>query len=212
MPGKPTPEGRTSMIESETKSVSTATARLEQALTLCRHELAQVRQVQEALMEDASKLPTLRRERDEYAALLARQLSVAYWTEHGPAAFEARRTLRSRVRRMLARGRPDAYESALRLRWEHIELIEGAAHFDGGWYLRSYADVANSGSSPAAHYLLHGADERRNPGPAFDTAFYLRKYPDVMASGTNPLVHYVLFGASEGRSTAPERQEPTKYA
>jgi len=191
--------------------VLTATEKLEQALALCRRELAQVRGMQEALMEDASKLPALRRERDEFAAHLAMQLSNAYWAENGPAAFEARRSLGSRIRRMLRRGRLDGYESAMRLRWEHIRLIEGTSHFDGGWYLRRYPDVAVAGISPAAHYLLHGADESRNPGPAFDTAFYLRKYPDVMQSRINPLVHYALCGADEGRITEPERQEPQKW-
>lgn len=178
-------------------------ARAELALLSCRRELAQVRETQEALMEKASQLPKMRLERDEMARHLARQLLAAYWQNNGPDAPDARHTLRSRIGRLLRRGRTGAHEQALQQRWQQIGMIEGSPLFDGGWYLRTYADVATAGASPAEHYLLHGAQEGRNPGPQFDTAYYLGRYPDVAGSGANPLVHYLSCGAAEGRLIRP---------
>ena len=176
--------------------------KLVQMLALYRRELAQLRNVQETWMEQASKLPKMQRERDEFAASLARQLSFAYW-KNGPAAYDAKRTLRNRIGRLLRGGRPSGYEAALRLQWDHVRVIESSQLFDGGWYLREYPDVVAAGANPAEHFLLHGAEERRNPGPGFDTAFYLRTYPDVAENRVNPLVHYAIFGANEGRLTMP---------
>ena len=178
-------------------------ARAELALLSCRRELAQVREAQEALMEQASQLPKMRLERDEMARHLARQLLVAYRQNNGPDALDARLTLRSRIGRILRRGRPGAHEQALQQRWQQIGMIEASPLFDGGWYLRKYVDVAMAGASPAEHYLLHGAQEGRNPGPQFDTAYYLERYPDVAESGANPLVHYLSCGAAEGRLIRP---------
>jgi hypothetical protein len=175
--------------------------KLVQMLALYRRELAQLRSVQETWMEQASKLPKMQRERDEFATSLARQLSLAYWHQSGPAAYDAKRTLRNRIARLLRGGRPSGHEVALRLQWDHVRVIESSQLFDGGWYLREYPDVVAAGANPAEHFLLHGADEGRNPGPGFDTTFYLRSYPDVAESRVNPLVHYVLFGANEGRLT-----------
>jgi hypothetical protein len=181
-------------------------ARAELVLQSCRRELAQVREAQEALMEQASQLPKMRLERDEMARHLARQLLVAYWQNNGPDALDARLTLRSRISRLLRRGRTGAHERALQQRWQQIGMIEGSSLFDGGWYLRKYADVAAAGASPAEHYLLHGAQEGRNPGPQFDTAYYLERYSDVAESGANPLVHYLSCGAAEGRLIRPGQE------
>lgn len=81
-----------------------------------------------------------------------------------------------------------------------IERIRSSALFDAAWYLSSYPDVGESGQDPAAHYLVHGGLEGRNPGPGFDSRRYLSLHQDVMASGINPLLHYVLYGMAEGRS------------
>jgi hypothetical protein len=198
-PGQqPMPDALGSMIGEHEKLVQT--------LMSCRRELAQVRAKQEALMEQASMLPKVRLERDEIAKHLARQLSAIYWQQKGVSAFEARRSLRGRIGKILRGGRPGIHEQAMQQRWEHISMIEGSPLFDGGWYLREYADVAAADVSPAEHYLLDGAAERRNPGPVFDTAYYLTRYPDVAESGINPLVHYVSCGADEGRSIKPDSE------
>lgn len=77
--------------------------------------------------------------------------------------------------------------------------IKRSGMFDEAWYLEAYPDVRTHGVEPILHYLRHGAEERRDPGPSFDTSWYLQRYPDVAAAGMNALVHYVRFGRKEGR-------------
>jgi hypothetical protein len=71
--------------------------------------------------------------------------------------------------------------------------------FDENYYLATYPDVAAGGMDPAIHYIIHGWQEGRRPGPGFDPAFYLTEYPDVAAAGINPLLHYAQLGRLEGR-------------
>jgi hypothetical protein len=82
----------------------------------------------------------------------------------------------------------------------HIELLAASGLFDRNWYLAAYPDVAKSGINPAEHYLRHGADEGRDPGPRFSTSKYLNRHPDVARAGMNPLLHYVKFGLEEQRA------------
>lgn len=81
-------------------------------------------------------------------------------------------------------------------------IISSTPLFDQNWYLRQYPDVADNGIDPIEHYLLHGAEEFRDPSQQFHTEFYLEKYPDVQAAGMNPLLHYILHGRAEGRATS----------
>jgi glycosyltransferase involved in cell wall biosynthesis len=74
-------------------------------------------------------------------------------------------------------------------------------------YLEMYPDIKASGVSPAVHFILCGAAERRNPSKQFDTRYYLGRYPEVAASGLNPLLHYALFGKEEGRTLTREVKE-----
>lgn len=78
--------------------------------------------------------------------------------------------------------------------------------FDWDWYLAEYADVAASGTNPLLHYLRHGGDELRNPGPSFDSGYYVAQDPEIRRSGLNPLVHYVRKGAKKGLKPRPVRQ------
>ena len=41
---------------------------------------------------------------------------------------------------------------------------------DPEWYLKRNPDVADAGMEAAVHYVLHGADEGRQPGPAVERA------------------------------------------
>jgi hypothetical protein len=82
----------------------------------------------------------------------------------------------------------------------HIELLTASELFDGNWYLAVYPDVAASGINPVRHYLRHGAEEGRDPGPRFSTSKYLERYPDVVRAGMNPLLHYLKFGLEERRA------------
>jgi hypothetical protein len=84
--------------------------------------------------------------------------------------------------------------------WRDAAQISASPLFDSAWYCVQYADVTQAGLPPAQHYLRHGAEEGRNPGPRFSTQGYLTRYPDVAMSGLNPLVHFLRFGAAEGRS------------
>lgn len=92
--------------------------------------------------------------------------------------------------------------SLWRLRREAL-LLARSEFFDRRWYLAHYPDVAAAGVDPVRHYLLHGAQEGRDPGPDFDTRFYLTQYRDVNESGTNPLVHFLRCGNAEGRRPIP---------
>jgi lipopolysaccharide biosynthesis protein len=84
-------------------------------------------------------------------------------------------------------------------------LIATSPLFDRGWYLERYPDVRDAGVDPALHYVAHGAQGYRDPGPNFDTAWYLAYYADVAAWGMNPLVHYLRYGMKEGRHTNPSQ-------
>jgi hypothetical protein len=70
---------------------------------------------------------------------------------------------------------------------------------DAGWYTSEYRDVAQSGLTPARHYLEGGYLKGYRPNPFFDTRWYLDRYDDVRRSGVNPLLHYIEHGVHEGR-------------
>lgn len=81
--------------------------------------------------------------------------------------------------------------------------IKNSPLFDATWYLQQNPDIARTPAfarNPALHYLMHGADEGRDPSPSFSTWSYLHRHPDVARSGLNPLLHYILHGKPEGRS------------
>jgi glycosyltransferase involved in cell wall biosynthesis/GT2 family glycosyltransferase len=97
-------------------------------------------------------------------------------------------------------------DAGRQLRSAHARRILESPWFDAEWYRTFYPDVARSGVEPAMHYLLHGAREGRDPGPAFSVAGYLARHPDVAASGVNPLLHYLEVGAAEGRALGPRER------
>ncbi len=98
------------------------------------------------------------------------------------------RTMRKRLnRRRIEQLSPDA------------QVIAASSYFDARWYLEQYPDVAEADVHPAEHYLVAGASEGRDPGPAFQTQWYVEQYADVAESGTNPLLHYIRYGDEEGR-------------
>jgi GT2 family glycosyltransferase/glycosyltransferase involved in cell wall biosynthesis len=78
--------------------------------------------------------------------------------------------------------------------------LRRSIHFDADWYLQKYPDVHERKADPALHYLRHGAQELRDPGPLFSTKQYIRNNPDVGTAGVNPLLHYERHGRSEGRT------------
>lgn len=167
--------------------------KLSEALLLCQRELAQVREAQEPLQEQCSRL---QREREAATALadrlaysLARHLSGRFWSDRQPPArIGWGRFVGSRwpwlKRKFGARQSAAEAEEQAKLR-----RIEASALFDAGWYLRHNPDVADAGINPASHFLYEGAKEARNPGPDFDTADYLARHPELAGSGINPLLH-----------------------
>lgn len=77
-----------------------------------------------------------------------------------------------------------------------------AAAFDPVYYVQQYDDVRQSAMDPLEHFLLHGADELRNPAAWFDTGYYLRANTDVADAELNPFWHYLAHGRAEGRQPA----------
>lgn len=82
---------------------------------------------------------------------------------------------------------------------EQIELLLNSGLFDSSWYLSVHPDVAASGMDPAAHYILHGADELRDPAQWFNAGLYAGENPDALMSIKNPFIHYLCRGWKEGR-------------
>jgi glycosyltransferase involved in cell wall biosynthesis len=82
---------------------------------------------------------------------------------------------------------------ALRLLRDRARLRRSAL-FDPLWYLDSYPDLHSAkrlgrprAMDPAWHYLAHGADEGRDPGPLFSTSGYRLQTDPGPA---NPLLHH----------------------
>jgi GT2 family glycosyltransferase len=102
--------------------------------------------------------------------------------------------------------------SGLRLLRDYQALLSTRL-FDADFYAHRNPDVVAAGMDLHLHYLVHGANEGRDPGPEFSTSWYLQHNPDVLEAGTNPLVHYIRFGLQEGRLPVGElTQVPSKPA
>ena len=79
-------------------------------------------------------------------------------------------------------------------------IVQGNSRFNQHWYgIKYYQDIEVSGLPPAAHYLIHGWREGKDPSPAFSTNNYLNRYPDVQEMDICPIVHWKLRGKREGR-------------
>jgi SAM-dependent methyltransferase len=87
------------------------------------------------------------------------------------------------------------------------KLVRESGLFDRDWYLAHNPDVAISDQDPLMHYLQHGGQEGRDPGPDFDSQWYLDQNTDVGARGMNPLIHYLRFGRKEGRRAKSSARE-----
>jgi len=79
-------------------------------------------------------------------------------------------------------------------------LIQFNSRFNRKWYLHQYQDVREKAMAPAAHYLLYGWREGRDPSPRFSTHRYLLCNPDIRRYNICPLVHWKLKGKKEKRS------------
>lgn len=130
------------------------------------------------------------------SAAVSRMLSVAKWGKW----IEQSRVFSKRDRKTegdvnLAANQSDGLRDALDA---DVRLIAESELFDVEWYLAKNKDVAGAKIDPIKHYLTHGAQENRDPGPNFSTIGYLARYAEVRTSGINPLVHYLRVGLAEG--------------
>ena len=82
-------------------------------------------------------------------------------------------------------------------------VIRSSPLFDEQFYMQKNPDVIATGLDSAAHYLIKGNAEDRDPGPSFSTKNYLLLNPDVALAGMNALLHYELHGRAEGRQLKP---------
>lgn len=155
------------------------TARLEESLRQCRAELAAVREREEALAEDRAEAD---RARDQLAELARRVDVYLTRSEWSPAG------LRGWVKRRLVRSVASQGEAAA------AKELRKSGLFDGAWYLSTYPEVAETGLSPALHYLRHGAAEGKDPGPEFSTKHYLGRHRQLARIGTNPLLNHLRTG------------------
>ena len=77
-------------------------------------------------------------------------------------------------------------------------LVLFNSRFNRQWYINQYHDVR--AMSPAAHYLLYGWREGRDPSLRFSTRNYILCNPDIRTDNICPLVHWKLKGKKEKRS------------
>jgi O-antigen biosynthesis protein len=82
---------------------------------------------------------------------------------------------------------------------DDYKIVSKSILFDGEWYVNKYEDVKLEQMDPVEHYLNHGCDEMRDPGPFFSTSQYFENNKDVAQSGLNALAHYEIYGRNEGR-------------
>ncbi len=142
------------------------------------------------LVEANAKLKALEAE-------LEKVRSTGLWKVVGASVLAAGKSLGIANKPSWLGGKGDTDRDTLR---SHIELLTASELFDGNWYLAEYPDVAAAGINPALHYLRHGAEAGRDPGPRFSTSKYLERHPDVARAGMNPLLHYLKFGLGEKRA------------
>jgi LmbE family N-acetylglucosaminyl deacetylase/glycosyltransferase involved in cell wall biosynthesis len=83
--------------------------------------------------------------------------------------------------------------------YNKLQIIGDSSFFDANYYLRTNADVKETGMNPIHHYHYYGWKEGRNPSHLFDTVFYLSTYKDVKQAGIDPLLHFINIGEKEGR-------------
>ena len=195
--------GRTEALEQAHAALRARVERLEGA----RANLAEQLAAQQAAL--GARLGRSETARAQLGSEIARLRASTSWRLTRPlrrAATRLPETLRRRARQA---GMVLAWSVRLKLRAglrarkqlrEDVRLLQRSALFDAKWYAARYADVTASGMDPALHYLLHGGQERRDPGPGFDAGYYLAHAPDVAAAGVNPLIHYLCIGAAEGRA------------
>lgn len=84
-----------------------------------------------------------------------------------------------------------------------LVLLGNIDVFDANYYSRHYIGKPVSYIYAAAHYLVYGKYDLRNPSAKFSTKDYYRNYPDVKESGELAGLHYSSFRYLEQRYAVP---------
>lgn len=155
------------------------TACLRDALRRCRDELAAVREREEVLAENQAAGDMARQQLAALAQHVDTHLTRTELSQGGVRGALTRRLVRTVAT-------PGERADTKELRRSRL--------FDGVWYLSSYPEVAETGLSPALHYLRHGAAEGKDPGPEFSTKHYVSRHPQVLRTGANPLLNHLRTG------------------
>lgn len=150
-----------------------ASRQLAESLALALNDLQT-----KALWSVAARLIAIERRVPAIPRLLLGAGKLVWWT----LRLRLRQALRSRAR---------------------IQRIVASGIFDESGYVRRYPEVALTGYRPIIHWLLRGAQERRDPGPLFDTRWYLDQVARIDLATVDPLSHYLQTGASAELSPHP---------
>lgn len=167
------------MTSEAVSSEALSTAHLEESLRQCRLELAAVRERFEQLSENQAAADQAR----DQLAVLARHvdtvLTRAEWSPPG---------VRGWIKRRVSATVATVQEAA------DAKELRKSRLFDGAWYLSTYPEVAETGLSPALHYLRQGAGEGKDPGPEFSTKNYLAANTRLGRIKANPLLNHLRTG------------------
>lgn len=93
---------------------------------------------------------------------------------------------------------------------DELAVLRDSGLFQGGWYLATYSDVADSELDPLEHFSHHGWREGRKANPHFDPSWYVKTYGDAVGRDVNPLVDYITKGERAGRRPFPSF-DPVQY-
>ncbi|MEZ5997565.1 MAG: hypothetical protein R3B98_02600 [Hyphomonas sp.] len=164
--------------------------------TIAETQASEASTLRSQLQENRRSLLGLKVEVDRAKAQLAARAAAPATPGKAGAPGQDRAAPRpSALRSLAGRLRPGRWLQARR----DIELVSRSEYFDAAWYTAHNADVQATGADPAKHFVRHGGQEGRAPGPAFSSRRYLDENPDIARAGLNPLVHYLRFGKAEGR-------------
>lgn len=154
-------------------------AYLAESLTQCRSELAVAQERIEAASEKEARGDRAVEQLEALARHIDAYLTRTEWSPSG---------VRGWVKRRLVRTVADPDEATA------VRQLRGSRLFDSVWYLSTYPEVAETGLSPALHYLRHGASEGKDPGPQFSTNQYVSRHPQILRTGANPLINHLQTG------------------
>lgn len=160
-------------------SETVSTAHLEESLRQCRQELAAIRERFEQLSENQAAADQARDQLALLAGHVDTVLTRAEWSPPG---------VRGWIKRRISTTVASVQEAS------DAKELRKSRLFDGAWYLSTYPEVAESGLSPALHYLRQGADEGKDPGPEFSTRNYVAANNRLGRIKVNPLLNHLRTG------------------